>query len=93
MPMPKDTNITISLHPWETKHLAEAEKDAGGFRAFQAELEGATTTATDRATLVLDDRMLGALLRHMSYGGREGGGYQGRLRKAFSRSIRQMIGE
>lgn len=45
------------------------------------------------ATMMLDDAALGELLRHMSYGGRKGGGYQGRLRKAFSRNIRKMIGE
>jgi hypothetical protein len=45
--------------------------------------------ANGNLSLSFDDAQLGELVRYMSYGS---GGFQGRLRKAFKRSLLETIG-
>jgi hypothetical protein len=74
------------LLPEEAREITEANGTGGHqslHRRLVAELE------RGGLTIVLSDKQLGELIRYMTQ--YESGGFQGRLRRAFERSLRELL--
>ena len=79
------TSIIITLLPTEIAEIRKPIRGTGGWQSLFRELRALLQPNGD---IMLDDAMLGRVLRMAHY---SQGGYQGRLRQAFGRSIKSMI--
>jgi hypothetical protein len=80
---------TLHLDPAEAQALFKPVVGSGGFQNMQRKLNNALTFGAMDASISLSDAELGAVVRHMAYS--RSGGFEGRLRKAFGRSLREIV--
>jgi MinD-like ATPase involved in chromosome partitioning or flagellar assembly len=83
--------LSVTLNPQELAALAKQNPDsksAGGFQAFLVGLQGRINAETHELRLGLTDRERIARYAH-AY---KGGGWQGRLRKIFGRTLGNNLG-
>lgn len=78
--------VTFVLTPSERAEIAKAIRGQGGHQSLLRELDPLVNSHTGDITL--SDELIGKIVRYTSYGS---GGYQGRLRKAFRRSIDDLL--
>jgi hypothetical protein len=78
--------FSLQLTEDEAQFILEPSGD-GGQQLFHEALRG--QLASGKRTMILDDANLGKLVRYMTQYG--SGGFQGRLRKAFKRSLIEII--
>ncbi len=79
--------FSFSLTPEEAA-LISRPAGSGGHQGIHRRLS--LQLAAGQNVVELDDRQFGELVRHITQYG--SGGYQGRLRKAFDRSLRELLG-
>lgn len=82
--MPKPLKLTLTQS--EANEILKPSGQ-GGHQSMHKRL--LAQLADGNLTLSFDDEHMGELVRYMSYGS---GGFQGRLRKAFKRSLLEAIG-
>ena len=86
-PMPRSPKpFTFKLNAQEVAEM-EAPSGRGGHQALHARIRESLALGP---TVSFDDEQLGELIRYMSQYG--SGGFQGRLRRAFIRSLAEQIG-
>ena len=78
--------FTFTLDPAEIAEML-APSGQGGHQSLHKRIRAALALGP---TVTFDDEQLGELIRYMSQYG--SGGFQGRLRKAFIRSVASQIG-
>ncbi|HVC60856.1 MAG TPA: hypothetical protein VND19_10910 [Acetobacteraceae bacterium] len=80
--------IVFTLLPDEAAYITQTTvAGRGGLQSFQ---RGLQRQLSEGNTVTLDDAGLGLLMKYISrYGG---GGFQARLRHAFGRSLRELLG-
>lgn len=77
--------MRFDLTPQE---IAELEKPVEGSGGYQTLLRKLRPMIKKNGSLTVDDEMLGRIVRMCAYGS---GGFQGRLRAAFRRSVRDLL--
>lgn len=78
-------NITLKLNPAEVGELQKSVSGQGGYQTLLRELQPKISA---NGSLTVDDELLGRIIRSCKYGS---GGFQGRLRAAFGRSVRDLL--
>lgn len=78
-------SIRFKLTPDE---VAELRKPVNGGGGYQALLRTLAPSINRNGSITLDDETLGKIVRMCAYGS---GGFQGRLRAAFRRSVRDLL--
>jgi hypothetical protein len=71
-----------------SNEIAELQKPVNGSGGYQILLRKLQPMMRKNGSLTLDDETLGRVVRMCAYGS---GGFQGRLRAAFRRSIRELL--
>jgi len=79
--------LVFTLTPEEALEITEA-KGSGGHQSLHRRL--VTELAEGNLTITFTDRQFGELVRYVTR--YESGGFQGRLRRAFERSLRELFG-
>ena len=79
------TSVTLTLTPAEQSELMKQINGLGGWQTLFAELQALLQA---NGNITLSDELLGRIVRMAHY---TQGGYQGRLRKAFGRSVKSMV--
>lgn len=86
--MPKAPKpFTFTLTPEEADELS-APAGEGGHQGLHSRLR--QELESGERTVTFDDAEMGELIRYMTQ--YKGGGFQGRLRRAFIRSLREQLG-
>jgi hypothetical protein len=68
--------------------IAELKKPVNGAGGYQTLLKNLAPLITKSGNITVDDETLGKIIRMCAYGS---GGFQGRLRAAFRRSVRDLL--
>ncbi|QGP78814.1 hypothetical protein [Sphingobium sp. CAP-1] len=79
---------TFQLNPAEVAALQTPINGQGGLQSFGRALQRALNPVT--GSITLSDAQVGRIIRHLGYGP---GGFEGRLRTAFGRSILQALAQ
>ena len=79
--------FVLTLTPDEALEITEA-RGKGGHQSLHRRL--VTELAKGDLNITLNDRQFGELVRYMTR--YKSGGFQGRLRRAFERSLRELLG-
>jgi hypothetical protein len=77
--------IALRLNAQEVAELQKAVRGAGGYQTLLRQLQPLLKRG---GWLTIDDNTLGRIVRSCAYGS---GGFQGRLRRAFRRSINDLL--
>lgn len=80
--------FVITLRSFERRRFTAAPALQGGHLSYYGRLSDKLGSGD---TMTLDDAEMGELIRHMAYGGGNGG-FQALLRQVFGRSVREMTG-
>lgn len=78
-------SIRFKLTPDE---IAELKKPINGAGGYQTLLRKLAPSINKNGSILVDDETLGKIVRMCAYGS---GGFQGRLRAAFRRSVRDLL--
>jgi hypothetical protein len=71
-----------------TNEIAELSKPVNGRGGYQTLLRKLAPLISKNGSITVDDETLGKIVRMCAYGS---GGFQGRLRAAFRRSVRDLL--
>jgi hypothetical protein len=78
-------SVRFVLTPDEVAELQKPVNGSGGYQTLLRQLQPAIKK---NGSITLDDSTLGRIVRMCAYGS---GGFQGRLRAAFRRSVRDLL--
>lgn len=79
------SSIRLKLTPEEVAELKKPVEGKGGYQTLLRRLE---PEISKNGSITIDDETLGKIVRMCAYGS---GGFQGRLRAAFRRSVRDLL--
>lgn len=77
--------MRFDLTPDEVAELQKSVNGSGGYQTLLRQLQ---PTIKKNGSITVDDDTLGRIVRMCAYGS---GGFQGRLRAAFRRSVRGLL--
>lgn len=78
-------DVRFNLNPAEVAELNKPVNGQGGYQTLFQKLQ---PLIKRNGSITLDDETLGRIIRMCAYGS---GGFQGRLRAAFRRSVRGLL--
>lgn len=77
--------VRFTLTPAEAAEIQKPVNGSGGYQTLLRQLQ---VSLKKNGSITLDDDALGRVVRMCAYGS---GGFQGRLRAAFKRSVRDLV--